>query len=229
MDFIRLSELKNDFSSAVEEAADKNFLIENELREINNFVNYNPIPKNGKKGMFRKLYPAPQSTGVFGLNIDQYQRTNFTQAFNAFIKTGEHKLEKNYHEPEEAFLIRKNVSEQAKEFYNYYRWLNELKTNPKTSDNSSTKLGGLTNRQKVLALHYLGLQFKDQDYSQTARLLEPILNIQWGDSRKYVRILHHQDEKMMNRENLKAVLHLFEKENFTDQAKKIRVDLENLN
>ncbi len=230
MDFISLSEFKNNFLSAVEKAIDNDFLIENEIRELNNFVNFTPIPVSGKKsmGMFLKLQPTPQSNGVFELNINQNLRTEFTKAFNACIKTGENKIEKKYHEPEEAFQIRKNISEQAKEFYYYYKWLNELKTKAKPSNNFSTKLDTLTNKQKVLALYYLGLNFKDQDYSQTARLLEPILNIPWTDSRKFVRILHHQDEKMMNKDNLKIVLHLFEKEKFTDQAKKIRLDLENL-
>jgi hypothetical protein len=108
MHFVSLSELKNNFSSALEETTDKNFLIENELREINNFISYVPIPKVQKR-LYVKYHPVQKGTEIFDLNIPQALRKDFTEAFNSILRTGEFQIEKSFHEPIEAFKIRQII------------------------------------------------------------------------------------------------------------------------
>lgn len=218
-----LSQLKQNFNSELETTTDKNLLIENELREINNFINYTPIPKSGK-GVFMKYYPPPKSTGVFNINISQYQRAQFTLAFNNYVSLGENDIQKNYHEPEEAYIIRKNVSDQAKEFFNYYQWLISLKEKPK----STQKKSSLDHKEKLLALHYLGLDLSKFDNKKTAKILSEIIGHSEENTRKYLSYLTAGKNNVRTPKTLKNTLNLFESQGFNDISNTIKADLEKI-
>lgn len=221
MDFISLSEFKNNFSSALEEATDKNFLIENELREVNNYVSYVPVPKTQKR-LYVKYYSVQKGTGVFDINIPQAQRKEFTEAFNSNLRTGEFPIEKSYHEPTEAFKIRQKVVKQASEFADYYKWLNNLKNSPLKSN----KKNDLTHGEKLLALHYLGLDLRKFDFIKSAKVLEPIIGQNFDDTRKQIPLLYGTNNKIMKKKNLETVLQLFENVGFEEIAKRIKTDIE---
>lgn len=226
MNIKALPQLKQDFNTALEETSEKIYLIENELREVNNFVNYTPIPVSGKRGfgMFQKLHPAPQSTGIFDLNINQYQRADFTKAFNAFAKTGENKIEKNYHEPEEAFKLRTNVSEQAKEFYNYYLWLISLKESPKRIPKKSS----IDHKEKLLALHYLGLDLSKFDNKKSAKILSEILGHSEENTRKYLSYLTAGKNNVRTEKTLKNTFNLFKNSGLEEISNLIKQDLDKI-
>ncbi|WP_029034232.1 hypothetical protein [Salinimicrobium terrae] len=223
MNLTTLSELKKAFHSALEEATDKQYLIENELREINNFISYVPIPKVQKR-LYVKYHSVQKGTEIFDLNIPQAQRKDFTEAFNSILRTGEFQIEKSFHEPNEAFEIRLNIKKQAFEFAEYYRWLNELKSSPQ----KASKKNVLTHKQKLLALHYLGLDTSKFDNSAVAKILSEILELSEDNTRQYLSYISAGRNNVRTKTNLEKVNQLFEEQGLTDISKKIKSDIEKI-
>lgn len=223
MDFISLSEFKNNFSSALEEAIDKNFLIENELREVNNYVSYVPVPKTQKR-LYVKYHPAQKGTGVFDLKIPQAQRKEFTEAFNSNLRTGEFPIKKDFHEPTEAFEIRQQIVKQAFEFAEYYKWLNELKSTPQKLPRKSS----LDHKEKLLALHYLGLDLSKFDNKKTAKILSEIIGHSEENTRKYLSYLAAGKNDVGTPKTLENTLNLFVSQGFDEISNTIKADLEKI-
>lgn len=223
MNFISLSEFKNSFSSALEEETDKNFLIENELREVNNYVSYVPVPKTQKR-LYIKYYSVQKGTGVFDINIHQAQRKEFTEAFNTILRTGEFKVKKNFHEPTEAFKIRQQIVKQAFEFAEYYKWLNELKTTPQKLPKKSS----LDHKEKLLALHYLGLDLSKFDNKKSAKILSEIIGHSEENTRKYLSYLAAGKNDVRTPKTLKNTLNLFASQGFDEISNTIKADLEKI-
>lgn len=223
MNLTTLSELKVSFNSALEHSTDKQYLIENELREINNYVSYTPIPKVEKR-LYAKYYPAQKGTGVFDLNIPQAQRKDFTEAFNSILRTGESQIEKNFQEPIEAFDIRQQVVKQAYEFAEYYKWLNEIKNSPQKASKKST----LSHKQKLLALHYLGLDTNKFDNSAVAKILSEVLELSEDNTRQYLSYITAGRNNVRTKANLEKVNQLFEQQGITEIYNKIKSDIEKI-
>ena len=219
MNLTTLSELRKAFNSALHNSPDKQFLIENELREINNLLNYVPVPRT-KRRIFESVYRRPKGTGIF--NIEIAPGGLFCEAFNSILRTGEFQIEKSFHEPIEAFEIRQHNVKQAFEFVEYYKWLNSLKNSPQKVN----KKNDLTHGEKLLALHYLGLDLRKFDYIKSAKVLEPIIGQNFEDTRKQIPLLYGNNNKIMKKKNLETVLQLFEDVGFEEIAKTIKIDIE---
>lgn len=219
MNLTTLSELKKAFNSALEQSTDKQFLIENELREVNNFITNLPVPKVQKRFLV-KYHPSHKGTGVFNLAIPQGR--DFSEAFSAIVRTGEFKIEKSFHEPIEAFEIKQTIVQQASDFAEYYKWLNSLKNSPQ----KVIRKNDLTHGEKLLALHYLGLDLRKFDFIKSAKVLEPIIGQNFDDTRKQIPLLYGNNNKIMKKKNLETVLQLFENVGFEEIAKRIKTDIE---
>lgn len=221
MNLTTLSELKRTFNSALEQSPDKQFLIENELREVFNFINNIPIPKVQKR-FFVKYHPTQKGTGIFNLPI--HQGRDFSEAFNTIIRTGEFHIEKKFHEPIEAFEIRQNVIKQAFEFVEYYKWLNGLKNSPQKLPKKSS----LDHKEKLLALHYLGLDLSKFDNKKTAKILSEIIGHSEENTRKYLSYLAAGKNDVRTPKTLKNTLNLFESQGFNEISNTIKTDLEKI-
>ena len=222
MSLTTLSELKKSFNSALENTSDKQFLIENELREINNFINYVPIPKP-KKGLIVRYYQRPKGTGIFDLDITPGGL--FTEAFNSILRTGDYEMrEKSFHEPIEAFKTRQEIVKQASEFAEYYMWLNALKNSPQ----KLSKKSSLDHKEKLLALHYLGLNLNKFDNKKTAKILSEIIGNSEENTRKYLSYLAAGKNDVRTPKTLKNTLNLFESQGFEEISNTIKRDLEKI-
>ncbi len=221
MNITTFSELKKAFNSALENSPDKQFLIDNELREINNFINYVPIPKVQKR-LYVKYYPAQKGTGIF--NIEVSPGRSFNEAFNSILRTGDFQIEKSFHEPTEAFEIRQNIVKQAYEFAEYYKWLNSLKNSPQKLPKKSS----LDHKEKLLALHYLGLDLSKFDNKKTAKILSEIIGHSEENTRKYLSYLAAGKNDVRTPKTLKNTLNLFESQGFDEISNTIKTDLEKI-
>lgn len=222
MTVIPFEVLKSKFTIALNKSISKDLFKQNEINKIENYLNATPNPKKNK--FLPASYPKINKTNqVFDLDVPDMSRAILIDSFHRIISNEDINEEKLRFENDAAFEFRLNVIEQTREFVKYYEWLKSP-----SQSKAISKISSLTHKQKVLALHYLGLQFKDHDYLQIARLIEPIINVGANDSRKYVQILAHEDETLKTKENLSTLLHMFDKESFTEQTKKIKRDLEKL-
>ncbi|WP_034887101.1 hypothetical protein [Gillisia sp. Hel_I_29] len=222
MNLATLTELQNDFNSALEKTINKNFLIENELREINNYLDYSPTPKIKRNGLVH-LKKANQ-TQIFKLSISDMLRPLFNEAVHSFLTTGKFPISNSTIDTEESLNIKKHISKQAFEFSEYYKWLIELKNTPQKTSKKST----LTHKQKLLALHYLGLDLRRYDNIKSAKILEPIIGQNFGDTRKQIPFLYGNNDEVRNQDNLEKVLQLFDNAGFEEIADKIKEDIEKI-
>ncbi|SDK79361.1 hypothetical protein SAMN04488034_101489 [Salinimicrobium catena] len=218
-----LSDLKKSFKSALEKSSEKQYLIENELREINNFVTNLPIPR-AKRNIFSKYYSIPKGTAIFDLDIPFEFRRTFAEAFNKIIITGELEEVKLHSESDQAFLFRKQISQQALEFVKYYKWLNELKNKPQTLPKKSS----LDHKEKLLALHYLGLDLSKFDNKKTSKILSEIIGHSEENTRKYLSYLTAGKNNVRTPKTLKITLNLFESQGFDEISNTIKSDLEKI-
>lgn len=223
MNLTTLSELQNNFNSALNNATSKKFLIDNELKEIDNFLNYDPLEKYNNRGL-KKFVSKPTSNRVFKIEIQNYQRTFFTNAFNTFLINGEFENKRHETISDDQFKNNQFVVKQAYEFSKYYDWLNSLKETPVKSIKKST----LTHKQKLLALHYLGLDTSKFDNSKVAKILSEILELSEDNTRQYLSYLSAGKNNVRTKSNLETVSKLYDNQGLTDISNTIKKDLEKL-
>lgn len=114
MNLTTFSEFQKDFNSAFETSINKNFLIENELREVNNFLNYIPTPKIKRTGLVH-LNKA-NSTQIFKLSLSEMLRPLFTDAVHSYLTNGEFQPPISSNDNDGSLRIKKEISRQAFEF-----------------------------------------------------------------------------------------------------------------
>ena len=220
MNLTTLTELQNDFNSALEKTINKNFLIENELREINNYLDYSPTPKIKRTGLVH-LKKANQ-TQIFKLSISNMLRPLFTEAVHSILTTGKFQTIKSIIDTEESLNIKKQISKQAVEFSEYYRWLKELDVK-KVSLERHIPLN-----QVLLALYYMGLNV-ERNKSKTANVLSEILNKDKSNIRKSLSYVQAGNNNVRTESNLIEVLHLFERNGYDEIVREVREDIDRLN
>lgn len=223
MNLTTLSELQNNFNSALNNATSKKFLIDNELKEIDIFLNYDPLEKYNNRGL-KKFVSKPTSNRVFKIEIQNYQRTFFTNAFNNFLINGEFENKRHETTSEDQFKNNQFVVKQAYEFSKYYDWLNSLKETTVKSIKKST----LTHKQKLLALHYLGLDTSKFDNSKVAKILSEILELSEDNTRQYLSYVSAGKNNVRTKSNLEAVSKLYDNQGLTYISNTIKKDLEKL-
>lgn len=223
MNLTTLSELQNKFNLALNNTTSKKFLIDNELKEIDNLLNYNPLEKYNNRSL-KKFVAKPKSHRVFSIEIANHQRTLFTSAFNNYMINGEFETPRYESTTDDEFKNFQFVVKQAYEFSKYYNWLNSLRETPEKSIKKST----LTHKQKLLALHYLGLDTSKFDNSKVAKILSEILELSEDNTRQYLSYLSAGKNNVRTKSNLETVSKLYDNQGLTDISNTIKKDLEKL-
>lgn len=209
--------LKNQFIIELEKTQQKKYLIELELREIDEYLRFNY--ENFKRTRKHKLDFFPKKgKHIFQIGVEISEREKFSNEVNNYMLSEERKdLEKI----ESTFS--KHTYEQAYEFAEYYRWLKNLDI--ENSQKTDNKTSSLTHKQKMLALHYLGLDLSKYDNTSSSAVLAEILNLNKENTRKYLSYVSGGKNEVRTKSNLQTVLNLFENQNLTDISNKIKDDL----
>nr|WP_293304367.1 hypothetical protein [Allomuricauda sp.] len=114
--------------------------------------------------------------------------------------------------------------EEAVLFADYYTWLKSLKNVPA----KSKLVTSLSHKQKMLALHYLGLDMSKYDNTKSGSILGDILGLDKGNTRKYLSYVSAGKNDVRTKKNLQAVLNLFEYQEIKDISSKIKSDIDSL-
>lgn len=215
MNIITFEVLKKNFERALIDVKIKESFIDNEIREIENYL-FSEKPKSepGKIdfGQFRK------TRRVFEIDIHKGYLHFFAEAFQCFDIDGEFIDDINNNE------LSTKIIEQAKELCNYYQWLKQLKLSTKPT----TKKANLTHKQKMLALHYLGLNLNLGDNTKLAYILSEILELNEDNTRQYLSYLNSGKNEVRTKNNLSKINQLFKSQGFIDISTSIESDLEKL-
>jgi hypothetical protein len=222
MKITTLSQFQNKFNSVFKKSNNQKFVVDSELNAILNYVN--TIPNYGS---FRKLVkPAfeNKTAQIFELETPSLLRSLFNESFNQFMMVGNYNPERLHSDTDEMFLIKEETTKQSYEFSEYYKWLNELLVVPQKPQKKSS----LSHKQKLLALHYLGLDTSKYDNTKIAKILSEILELSEDNTRQYLSYLSAGKNDVRTKTNLEKVNQLFENQEITDISNTIKKDLEKL-
>lgn len=217
-----LNQLQKEFEIALKSCINKKYLIENELKEVLNYVN--TIPNN-------KLWQKPvkpifenKLSKIFVIDIPSMLRNLFNDAFTNYMTLGHFEVVKSHTDTNEMYQIKEDTVKQANVFSEYYKWLNELIATPQKVEKKSS----LTHKQKLLALHYLGLDTSKFENSKTAKILSEILELNEDNTRQYLSYITAGKNEVRTKSNLEKVNQLFENQGLLDISTIIKKDLEKL-
>jgi hypothetical protein len=132
--------------------------------------------------------------------------------------------ERDYNDNDNMFKFKTETVNQAYEFFEYYKWLNSLINEPK----KDVKKSSLTHKQKLLALHYLGLDTSKFENSKIAKILSEILELSEDNTRQYLSYITAGKNEVRTKANLEKVNQLFENQGLLDISLSIKKDLEKL-
>lgn len=231
-----LHELQDIFNVRYEKIKNKTLLIEDELKQIDEFF------ETEGKNIYR------QDLVDFLISIDRVPNSVFNTHW-IYPPTGYFFDFKKYYEgylyeeielpipdnkpteniPQKDIDINmeglKPVRLQAIELAKYTIWLKELKST--NTLKPQKKKDTLSQKQKLLALHYLGLDFRNHDYIKSAKVLQEIYGHHFEDSRKLMPMLYDTNNTLKTSDNLRSVLNIFKSIGFTDAVEDIQKDLDN--
>lgn len=215
MNMTTFEQFKEAFEVAIENISNKDSFIGNEIREIESYLfSSKPIRKGGFKNMNLNVFR--KSRRIFKININKNFEPLFTEAFQGYDLDGEF-IDDRGKEGEYKIVI-----EQARQFCQYYQWLKEKKINPKLI----AKKGSLTHKQKMLALHYLGLDTNEYDNSKLAKILSKVLELNEDNTRQYLSYVSGGNNEVRTIKNLKTVRQLYKNQGFISISNKIESDIE---
>jgi hypothetical protein len=215
MNIITFDLFKEKFERAIIDVKNKDSFIDNEIREIENYLFSDESYLDP-----RKLYVihARKKRRVFDFEIQRGNIDLFSEAFQGFDIDGEF-IDEHYNDE-----LTLNIIEQAKQFCLYYQWLKQLKLGTKPT----TKKTSLSHKQKMLALHYLGLDLSLGDNTKLAFILSEILELNEDNTRQYLSYLISGKNEVRTKNNLTKVNQLFKNQGFIDLSITIELDLEKL-
>ncbi|TNJ47124.1 hypothetical protein KFZ70_05010 [Tamlana fucoidanivorans] len=190
----------------------KKNLIENEIKEVENYIRHEQT-KNIHGNFFKNnsLINTSNAFSVFKLSISPLARKGFSDAFNNYILRG---------------IINEETEcySQAFHFGKYYLWLNEFRD--QLNKKPTPKKPQLSHKQKILALHYYGVNLNKYDNVKTAKLLSQILGVGEENTRKYLSYVAAGKNDVRTKQNLEKVAQLFENIDDTEVSNKIKSDLD---
>jgi len=223
MEIIKLQQLQENFNSAIEKSIDQKFDINNEIDEALSYAltipEYTP---SFRKPSYREL--QNKSNRIFELEIADLNRVLFRDSFKNWIRLGNYDLEKSHTDTIETYEIKENTVKQAIEFAQYYKWLKELQNQPikKLDEEHSMPI-----KQKLLVLHYLGMNTTEYDNTKCAEILAEVLGVGSENIRKSLSHLHAgRNNTVRTKNNLEKVKILFDTQGLTKISNQIKEDLE---
>ena len=211
-----------DFQKALIDTKNKKYLIEKEIKQIEIVIStsraaftYNSISHVGQEVM---------TNGVFKEKI--YADDRFNSFFHQYIENDGFDFESI---PNDKYKNHTEyIMNKAMPFADYYLWLKEQLQN--FTENKATKTSDLNLSQKILALHYLGLDLTKFDKTKSSKVLSKILEQSESNTKGHLTNLYSaiNETKIKNLKNLKPLLEVFENEQFNEVQNKIKKDIENL-
>lgn len=216
MKITTLKEFQEKFKSLLDKAKDKELLIEKELKDTDTYLNEDVMTfYKLRKSRFGSSRPKRRYN--FELEVSDFHREIFAKEvyeYNIYDK----ELDIDSIEMENY----KDISRQAYEFSKYINWLRDLNKKPQQ------KKSGLSHKQKMLALHYLGLDFSQFENTGSAKILSQILDLDYDNTRKYLSYVALGKNEVRTKDNLKALTKLFDVQGFEDISKAIEEDIQKL-
>ncbi|WP_405247712.1 hypothetical protein [Cellulophaga sp. Asnod2-G02] len=215
MTITTFDQFQEKFQTSLIDKKNKESFIDNEIREIESYL----FPQEVNVFQKRTKLGIPRNTRqVFEIKIHKNYLFLLAEAFQGFDLDGGYETKR---EDE----VSKNVVEQARQFCKYYNWLKQLKATPNTATKKSNRL---SHKQKMLALHYLGLNLNLGDNKKLAVVLSEILDLNEDNTRQYLSYVSNGKNDVRTKANLTKVNQLFKNQDFNDISKTIETDLEKL-
>lgn len=238
---ITFNQLKKDFNSRSSTIANHRLFIQDEIKQIDFLITYKDTSQQAHTNF---------NTGMgLGLNVNRYSsKINLlNEIYNGvkyewatFITTYEHYLYKEVENDFEVGTKHKEMSQalfdefntkrnkahiQGVEFAKYTLWLTQSIDKNVTSDK---KKPTLSHKQKMLALHYLGLDLSKYDNTKSAKILSQILDLSEENTRKYISYLSAGKNNVRTKSNLEKLSQLFEQQDFIDVSNQINNDIKKM-
>ena len=222
MNIITNLELQNKFNKALEKSLNQKLTIETEIKEVLDFVNTIPNQKLFRKPI-QSEFKTIRTTRIFEIN--NCDRKLLSDTFYSIKETGSfNDLNRTANDTELTYQFKTNTIKQAFELFEYYKWLNKLLAEPQ----KTIKKSSLSHKQKLLALHYLGLNTSKYDNTKIAKILSEILELSEDNTRQYLSYLFAGKNEVRTKINLEKVNQLFENQEITEISNTIKKDLEKL-
>ena len=220
MKITTLKEFQDKFNSLLDKAKDKQLLIDRELKDTDIYLNEDTksFYSQRRRSMFSS---RPRRSYNFELDINDHHREIFAKEvfeYNIYGKA------LDIDTIEEKFYI--DISRQAFEFSKYINWLREL--NKEYTAKPQQKKSGLSHKQKMLALHYLGLDLSQFENTGSAKILSQILDLDYDNTRKYLSYVALGRNEVRTKDNFKALIKLFDVQGFEDISKAIEEEIQKL-
>lgn len=232
---IYFEDLQKDFLKRSKKISNTKHFLENELKQIDIFLNH-------KAYEVRSDYLIGGNDYQSEIKIIDSVYYNVRSAWSTFIKPYneyyyngtempykpiESMLGNTKEEVDETNKRVKQYHIQGTEFAKYVLWLKELQSNP-VKKSSENKFSDLNNDQKLLALHYLGLDLRDYTKKQAAYALGQILNIGNENIRKNLSVFQGGKNKLRTPENFDKLIELFENKTFESISNKLKREKKDL-
>lgn len=208
------------FVNKLEEVSNKDFLIKNEINQIELFTsredNLFPIKSLSDGGAFS----SQKTRSVF--NLSYFGAVNTLNAvFHEYVLHGtldNIQIEKHH--------FNKSSFDTGVLFGEYYLWLKELESNPLNKPKKSK----LNHQQKLLALQYLGLDLRQFDDTKAGFVLSQILDLNEINTRKILPKIYFNSigNDVRTKESFTKLLKLFENQQFDDISTRIKEDMNSL-
>jgi|GEM_PF-3544360 len=232
-----LQELQEIFNIRYEKIKNKSLLIEDELKQIDeffktegkniyrpdivDFLNINDIVPNT---VFKTHWIYPP-TGYFPYFKYYYEGYLYEEIEHQLSEGKE--TNNNTQEEIDSYLEGlKPVRLQAFELAKYTIWLKELKIDP--SLKASVSKSDLSLKQRILVLHYLGLDFNKYNQTALGDVLSLVIDKNDSNTRTAINELlsAKNENKIKSNENLLKMLEVFDSKAYTNIKLKINNDLE---
>lgn len=210
-----------EFEKTLQNTENKLFLIENEIKELDlfiksdsihhdsdSFVSSNPFKRNFGKKVFKLKYYSDDNLRDFFYEL----QLNENYQFNIENHHGNKYIEATFYNAVELAIYHKYLK----------GLLNNSSKKPKQSNSD------LTHKQKMLALHYLGLDLSKNENTSSAKILSQILDLDYDNTRKYLSYVSSGKNQVRTKTNLQKIQKLFENQNFNEISSKIKEDIEKL-
>lgn len=209
---VEFNQLKNDFQKEISNGANEKFLARKERSAIDKFLEI--VDKQSSND--GSIYDFMQINAVFDpLLMAAKSRAPFKVCFDNYLLYQEADPDNAYSDS-----MNEGIVKAAIEFGKYYLWLNDILTSNKTAAKNV-----LTHKQKLIALHYLNLDFNLYENKALARVLASILQLNQENTRKYLSYVSMGENDVRTKNNLNAVKELFENSGMVEVAGKIEEDL----
>lgn len=213
--YIKAEKLKLDFQKALNNSGNKRYLIECEIVAIHSFVFEEPrlvgalqVPVYNLRSVF-----SPSEL----ISVTHFP---FGEAFDHFLNNGKTEYENNLQE------YQKGTVKEAEQFAEYYQYLQNTLNEQLRPTNK--KKSSFDHKEKLLALHYLGLDLSKFDNKKTAKILSEVIGHSEENTRKYLSYLTAGKNDVRTPKTLKNTLTLFESQGFIEISNIIKADLKKI-